>query len=174
MRFRLASIAVLLFAGIAAHADTVTFTLLNPTQTTTTAGGTLSFNASVFAPTSNTASEDLTGLNFNISPSNLFTVNADPFFDNYPLSLAPGASYSNLLFTLLVPAGSTAGSYLGSVVLTGGPGNSQLGTTQNFTVNIAPSVAVTPEPSSLVLLGTGLTGLAAMYRRRFSSVSSTR
>ena len=164
MRFRFASIAVILFASVAAHADTVTFTLLNPTQSTT-GGNTLSFNASVFAPTTNTGSEDLDGLQFNISPGNMFTADANPFLNNYPLSLAPGESYSGLLFTLLVPSGSLPTSYSGSVELDGGPLNSKL-STQAFTVNVTPAVAVTPEPSSLLMLGTGMVAMAASLRRR--------
>ncbi len=164
MRFRFASIAVILFASVAAHADTVTFTLLNPTQSTT-GGNTLSFNASVFAPTTNTGSEDLDGLQFNISPGNMFTADANPFLNNYPLSLAPGESYSGLLFTLLVPSGSLPTSYSGSVELDGGPLNSKL-STQAFTVNVTPAVAVTPEPSSLLTLGTGMVAMAASLRRR--------
>ena len=171
MRLRFASIAVVLFASVAAHADTVTFTLLNPTQSTTTSGGTLSFNASVFAPTTNTGSEDLTSLQFNINPGNAFTINADPFLNTFPFTLAPGESYAGLLFTLSVPAGSLANAYTGSVDLYGGPLNTNLGT-QAFSVNVTPAVAVTPEPSSLLMLGTGLVGMAATFRRRV--ISSTR
>ena len=172
MRLRLASIAVLLFCGVAAHADTVSFTLNNPVQSTTTSGGTLSFNATVSAPASNTGFENLTALQFNINPASMFTVDEDPFLNNYPLTLAPGQTFTGLLFNLFVPSGTLAGPYTGSVVLTGGPSDTQLGTTQAFTVNVSQSVAVTPEPSSLLLLGTGMAGLAMVYRRRFAGASS--
>ena len=167
MRLRLASLVVLLFASVSAFADTVTFTLLNPTQSVTSAGGTLSFNASVSAPRTNTGSEDLNSLVFNINPPSGLTPNADPFLNEFPLTLAPGDSYSDLLFTLLVPAGSPVNTYLGSVLLYGGPSNSVIGT-QNFSVNVTPSIAVTPEPSSLLLLGTGVAGMATAFRRRFA------
>lgn len=39
--------------------------------------------------------------------------------------------------------------------------------TYNFTPNATPPVAATPEPSSLLLLGTGVVGLAGAGRRRF-------
>lgn len=173
MRLRLASAAMLLFVSVAARADTVNFTLLNPVQSVN-AGGTLSFSATASAPSSNNGAEDLGNLDFNINPANNFFVDASSYnMGNWPYTLNPGESYTDLLFTVMVPTATASGSFLGSVELDDLNGN-MLGT-QNFTINVAPAaVAATPEPSSLLMLGTGVVALAGSFRRRFTGIVASR
>ena len=154
------------FATVPAYADTVSFTLLNPVQNISAAGGTLAYSATVLAPITNTGSEDLDGIQFNISPSNKFVFDSDPFLNNFPYSLAPGQSYTGLLFNLLVPSGSAANSYFGNIELDGGPSNTSLGI-QTFSANVTPTVSAVPEPATwaMIILGMGAIGFA-MRRRK--------
>lgn len=165
MRITFLFLAVFLFGSASAHADSVDFTLLNPAQSISSNGGILLFSATVSASASNTGSEDLNSLEFNINPMNTFVIDESGFLNSFPLSLDPGQSYTGTLFGLLVPVDSASGMYGGSVVLDGGTANNALGT-QTFSVNVTSSAAPTPEPSSFLLLGTGVIAMATSFRLR--------
>lgn len=166
--------AALLCAGLStafAHADTVNLSLTNPTPTTT-AGTVLEFEATVSAPLSNSGLEYLNSDNFTVSgPS---TLDDSPFFANFPAFLSPGDSVTDILFDISVPAGSLPGSIVGSFQILGGSSDSDLNTLANvdFSATIAGATSVTPEPSSFLLLGTGLLGFVGAARRRMKATAA--
>ena len=115
------AVAALLTIGLssaAAYADTLTFTLTNPTAYVPAGGGSVTFDATVTAPSSNTAAVFLNGDSFNVTAP--ITLDDSDFFNDFPLSLAPGTSFTGDLFMLTVPAGTPVGTYLGTFTLLGG------------------------------------------------------
>jgi hypothetical protein len=162
-KLTLAVMTALLTVGLsaAAHADTITFTLDNPTQIISgQAGGTLTYEVTVTAPPSNSADVFLNGDSANVGVG--LSLDDTDFFANAPFFLAPGDTDTFDEFTVTVPAGTTPGIYSGFFeVLGGADGNAgnPLGTV-DFVTN------VTPEPGSFVLLGSGLVGLVGVVRRK--------
>ncbi len=151
------AVAALLTMGLssaATYADTITFTLTDPTGYVVYTGGSLTFDATVSAPVSNGAPVFLNGDSFNVTAP--ITLDDSDFFNDFPLSLAPGTSFTGDLFVLTVPPNSPFGTFLGTFTLEGGPNggsSSTLGT-------VSFDLITTPEPSSIVLSLTGMVGLA--------------
>jgi hypothetical protein len=157
----------LMLACTAAKADTISFTINNPFQSTA-AGGTVTFDATV----TNISGQEvfLNGDNASLdSPFDQSDISDTDYNANFPLTLDPGQTVTDSLFTVTVPPGTPDGTYAGSFEITGGSDGSEqlvLGGSQDFDVEVASGASVVPEPSSVVLLASGLAGLAGGLRRR--------
>lgn len=149
---------MILLAPSPALADTLTLSLSNPVQSATP-GSTITFDATVSAPNTNTAPIFLNSDNYTIdSPLSL----DDSDFFSFPLSLDPGDSYTGALFTVTLPANILSQTYTGSFEILGGADGSTFDTLASTGFQVNP----TPEPGTMLLLATGLGLLAfVMYRK---------
>jgi hypothetical protein len=145
-----------LLAGTAANADTV-LTLLSPNQIGL---GTLyTFDATV---TNTGVSTVYLNGDFFLGDFPPLTYD-DSGFNNFPLYLNPGDSFTGELFTVTTPPyGPGSNYYTGSFEFLGGSDVYAQDTlaTANFDIDVIP------EPSSFVLLLTGMAVLAGTFRRR--------
>ncbi len=152
-----------------AHADTLNLTLTSSTETAAP-GSTVTYNATISAPSTNTGlvylNNDTIDLN---NPAGVTTDGTDLLL-NFDEDLAPGQSESGALFTVTLPSTALGGTYGGDFILQGGASLSAQATlnTTPFTLNVPSAASVTPEPSSWLLLSTGLLCLAGATKRRWA------
>ena len=135
-----------------AFADTINLDLSAPVQSGAS-GSTVSFTATVSAPSTNGATVFLNSDSFNLDEP--LTLDDDGFFFDFPLSLNAGDSFTGVLFTVNLPGNVAAGSYDGSFEILGGADGGALDLLDTVTFEVNTPSAV-PEPSTLLLLATGL------------------
>jgi hypothetical protein len=154
--------AMLLLVPPPVFADTVTLSLSNPVQSASP-GSTLTFDATVSAPSTNGAPVFLNSDNYTIDSP--LTLDDSDFF-NFPASLDPGDSYTGALFAVTLPADIVFQTYTGYFEILGGADGlaSDALATAGFQVN------PTPEPGTMPLLATGL-GLLAFVMHRKGQIS---
>lgn len=156
----------LLFCASSANADTFTFSL-DPATQSAVHGDTLTFNGTVSLSSDATAPVYLTGDSITWNVVGL-TPDDIGFWINFPTFLNPGDTFTGELFTVTVDPGMPDGVYTGTFELQGGSveGAQDVLGAPGFEVDVTSPSAETPEPSSLMLLVSGLAGLAGTLRRR--------
>jgi hypothetical protein len=161
--FALFVLAATLLLSSRTFADTIGLSLNAPAQPGAP-GSTVSFVATVSAPGTNGGTVFLNGDSFDVSSP--LTLDDGGFFNDFPLSLNPGESFSGTLFSIALPSNVAAGLYTGSFEILGGADGGALDTlaSVDFQVNVAPSTV--PEPESLMLLAAGLPGVALLVQRK--------
>lgn len=156
MRLKLLLTATLLCGGVAAHADTLsTFSITGSAVTYGLAGDHNTI-------TGTTTIDVTTGLVEAIS----FTAGGEfetGVYSEDKYLVDVGSPDSVFTFT-----GTTLVGYTGSTFNLRGPNDFYVGHVElGSTTTSVPASSVTPEPSSFVLLGTGLLGFAGEMKRRF-------
>lgn len=159
----LPAIAVLIamFAlGTPARAQ-ISFSLLTPSLAGNT-GDILHYSGTL--TNLGTAEVFLNGDDFNLAGNGL-TVNDNPFFTNFPLSLGAGQAFTAEMFTVTIGSTTPRGFYLGTFTIQGGPTDTDFNTlaTQTFGVSVGA-----PEPGAgfLMLVGGAVCLGVVLHRRK--------
>jgi PEP-CTERM motif len=167
--FTLAVILLTLaLSSTAARADSIAVTLDQPVQTVVSSVTTISFFGTIAADPSDIGDLYFNGDNFSLDP--LLTIDDSGLFFNFPYPISAGVSVDSVIFTIGLPGNEPLGAYLGSFSILGGSdGNATdiLGTVDFEIDNVSSSPGIVPEPSTLLLFGTGLTTIAGGCKRKW-------
>jgi len=156
----------LLSSATAARADSISIVLAAPYQSALS-GDTVSFFATV-TDTDGAGSAPLYLNGYSQTLDSPLTLDGTGFWSSFAGPLTPGESIYGELFSVLVPAGTPTGPYKGVFVIQGGSdGAAQVNLDSAiFNIENTSQSVLTPEPSTWLLLATGLVGLAVLSRHR--------
>lgn len=160
-------LAVLVILPAAVKADPITFTLNN--NLTVAAGSSVTF----FGTLTNGGAPGrfINSLSFSFASGAPGSITFDDtaFFANVPAFLGPGTTTGLVaFFDAVVSSLVPPGVYFGSVSVLGGDLETDeniLGT-QEFSITVLGGDDPIPEPATMLLLGSGLAGAAALRRRK--------
>jgi len=154
------TIAGFLLAGTAAKADTIlTLDPASVYQYQAGPGGVFIFDAAV------TNNQPFVVFLNGDSPTvdAGLTLDDSPFFNTWPLFLAPGDTYTGELFSVTAPAwGLGSNFYTGSFTLQGGID----GNASDNLATVTFDIQVTPEPSTFLLFGGGVLTFGILTGRK--------
>lgn len=161
--FALSVLAVVALAPAIVKADPVLFALQD--SVTVSAGGSATLNGSI----SNGGPPRVWLTSWSFTFSNPLLSANDAALSGLPLFLDSMQSYGPVaFFDVVAAAGLAPGLYTGSISIFGGDneGDEDVDYTQEFTINVVGGQNPIPEPTTMLLLGSGLAGAAALRRRR--------
>ena len=153
----LMALALLAVMPAVAQADPVTLTL--PSSVNVTAGGSIT----VIGTIANGGAPDFNISQWSINLSDPLLTFDDTAFFSSPLVLGAGQTYGpTSFFDVFADISLAPGTYSGTFTVF--DDIRQINVTQTFAINVAPGEV--PEPVSILLLGSGLSGLVLSRRRR--------
>jgi hypothetical protein len=163
------AVVVTFSCATALRADSLDITLTQASQTVVQGTTVVSFDATVFNPSSSSETLYLNGDSWTTN-SPLVIVDDSPFNANAPIDLAPGDSSGQFqIFNVDLSPSAAPDLYTGVFSILGGA-DGGAGTAfddladASFSLQVTNPVAA-PEPGILLLLGSGLAGLALLRRR---------
>ena len=162
--FALSVLAVVALAPAIVKADPVLFNLQDSVMVSAGGSATLTGSISNGGP----PRVWLTSWTFTFS-NPLLTANDAALVSGLPLFLDSMQSYGPAaFFDVVAGAGLAPGLYTGSISIFGGDneGDENIEYTQRFDINVVGGQNPIPEPTTMLLLGSGLAGAAALRRRR--------
>ena len=160
--FALSVLAVVALAPAIVKADPVLFALQD--SVTVSAGG----SATLIGSISNGGPPPVWLTSWSFTFSDPLLSADDTALGGLPLFLDMQSYGPAAFFDVVAAAGLAPGLYTGSISILGGDneGDENIEYTQRFDINVEGGQNPIPEPTTMLLLGSGLAGAAALRRRR--------